>query len=228
MFSVSSIICGFAIIWVAHSEHTEQEASLPKLQDIIVEAATILNGSCGEPCLEVLRHLNDSSKPFDGTSSLLHTLFSRLGSSGLHQAQQAKLMEDNMQMMRAQTEFSDDSVSSKFLQVGVRHAPCRTSSECQLLELRANRCSYGRLALQSAYEALNVGVHVLGVVTSLACGCVSTPTSEVICAMENVPNVCGFPAAVHAKMFAQSVQTWEAVKRSTVICMMHGDPTVAS
>ena len=50
------------------------------------------------------------------------------------------------------------------------------------------RCSYGRLALQSAYEALNVGVHVLGVVTSLACGCVSTPTSQVICAMENVPN----------------------------------------
>ena len=160
MFSVSSIICGFAFIWVAHSEHTEQETSLPKLQDIIVEAATILNASCGEPCLEVLRHVNDSTKKIDGTSSHLHTLFSRLGSSGLHQVwrylafvtlcvpreptcscqvRQAKLMEDNMQMMRAQKEFSDDSVSSKFLQVGMRHVPCRTSSECQLLELRANR-----------------------------------------------------------------------------------------
>ena len=99
-------------------------------------------------------------------------------------------------------------MTSKFLQIGSRSVPCTTPSECQLLELRANRfqhcsqcgaaahdvnvtfvrCSYGRVALQTAYEALNVGVHVLGVVAFLACGCISSPGSEVICSMGNVPN----------------------------------------
>ena len=71
MFRVSCITCGFATTWIAHYEHTEQKASLPNLQDIIVEAATILNGSCGELCVEVLRHLNGSTMPFHGTSSFL-------------------------------------------------------------------------------------------------------------------------------------------------------------
>ena len=110
-------------------------------------------------------------------------------------------MEDNMPRMRAQTEFSDDSVSSIFLQIGTRHGLCRTSSECQLLEHQAKPVLLvvklvicpneilsilsfvlmGSLALQSAYKAFKMGVHVLGVVTSLTCGGVSTPTSEVIC-----------------------------------------------
>ena len=48
---------------------------------------------------------------------------------------------------------------------------CATPASCALKALGANKCNYARVALQQAYNELNVATHVLGVLVSSLCGC---------------------------------------------------------
>lgn len=91
----------------------------------------------------------------------------------------------------------------------------------------ANRCNYGRQALQTAYESFNVAVHTMGVAVSTLCGCTFV-LDQAKCVMQNVPPVCIFPYNAYSRLFASSVQLWEAVKASTKTCLMHGDAAVSS
>ena len=88
--------------------------------------------------------------------------------------------------------------------------------------LGANRCNYARVALQQAYNELNVATHALGVLVSSLCGCLRSD-HVVVCALRGVPAACAFPYTVYSKAFAGSVQVWEAVKASTSTCILHGD-----
>ena len=86
MFRVPSVLVCFAMVLCSRSEDTEpQDAPLLPLQDMFVGAATSLNESCGEPCLEVLRNLTDSAEPFGEDVSRVHTLLLHLGSAGMQQ-----------------------------------------------------------------------------------------------------------------------------------------------
>merc|ERR1711879_89218 len=38
---------------------------------------------------------------------------------------------------------------------------CTSPADCRLKELFANKCNYGRAALSDAYNAVNVGAHVM-------------------------------------------------------------------
>jgi hypothetical protein len=99
---------------------------------------------------------------------------------------------------------------------------CATPASCALKALAANKCNYARVALQHAYNELNVATHVLGVLVSSLCGCLHSGHVS-SCAMRSMPQVCGFPYTVYAKAYAGSVQAWEAVKASTKSCVLHGD-----
>lgn len=99
---------------------------------------------------------------------------------------------------------------------------CATPASCGLKALGANKCNYARIALQQAYNELNVATHVLGVLVSSLCGCLHSGHVSV-CAMRSVPQVCTFPYTVYARAFAGSVQAWEVVKASTQTCVLHGD-----
>ena len=104
---------------------------------------------------------------------------------------------------------------------------CATPASCALKALAANKCNYARVALQQAYNELNVATHVLGVLVSSLCGCLHSGHVST-CAMRSVPQVCTFPYTVYAKAFAGSVQVWEAVKASTQTCVLHGDAALLS
>lgn len=99
---------------------------------------------------------------------------------------------------------------------------CATPASCALKALSANKCNYARIALQHAYNELNVATHALGALVSSLCGCMQSGHVSV-CAMRSVPQVCTFPYTVYAKAFAGSAQVWEAVKASTKTCVLHGD-----
>ena len=92
--------------------------------------------------------------------------------------------------------------------------------------MAANKCNYARVALQGAYNELNVATHVLGVLVSSLCGCVHAGHVST-CALRTLPPVCAFPYTVYSKAFAGSVQVWEAVKASTKKCIIHRDPAIA-
>ena len=104
---------------------------------------------------------------------------------------------------------------------------CATPASCALKALGANKCNYARVALQHAYNELNVATHVLGVLVSSLCGCLHSGHVST-CAMRSAPQVCTFPYTVYAKAFAGSVQVWEAVKASTQTCVLHGDAALLS
>merc|ERR1712194_322173 len=89
--------------------------------------------------------------------------------------------------------------------------PCTTTADCKLKGVIANRCNYGREALQASYNSFNTVAHTMAVAISELCRCTFTQ-GRADCALENVPSVCIFPYNVYSKMFAGSVQLWEAVK----------------
>lgn len=109
--------------------------------------------------------------------------------------------------------------------VAISGVPCSTPAACALKTLEANKCNYGRIALQSAYNELNVATHVLGVLVSSLCGCLHSGHVST-CAMSSLPATCTFPYTVYAKAFAGSIEVWEAVKASTQTCILHGSDSV--
>ena len=120
------------------------------------------------------------------------------------------------------------SVSASFLAKGRAAAtPCSSPASCAIASLAANKCNYGRVALQEAYGDLNVATHVLGALVSSLCGCVHVGSSSV-CALKSLPPSCTFPYAVYSKAFAGSVQVWEAVKAATNTCNVHRAPVQQS
>merc|ERR1712062_634238 len=96
---------------------------------------------------------------------------------------------------------------------------CQGEASCALASLVANKCNYGRQALQSTYNGLNVAAHVLSVLISVLCGCVAVG-GKATCMLATVPETCIFPYAVYSKVFSGSVPLWEAIKASTKSCQV--------
>ena len=106
------------------------------------------------------------------------------------------------------------------------NVPCATTAACAVKAMAANKCNYARVAMQGAYNELNVATHVLGVLVSSLCGCVHAGHVST-CALRTLPAACAFPYTVYSKAFAASVQVWEGVKAATKKCIIHRDPAIA-
>jgi len=104
---------------------------------------------------------------------------------------------------------------------------CASSADCQLKRLTANKCNYGREALQKSYQSINVMAHTLGSAVSILCGCLFV-SEQATCALQSIPPVCIFPYTVYSQLFSGSIEIWEAVKAATRSCMIHGDAAVSS
>ena len=172
----------------------------------------ILRASCGSSCLDFFRGAmaNASSEgvglvaPFAGEAESRLSVATRLA--------------DELFPVRSR------SVAASFLARGrVAATPCSSPASCAIASLAANKCNYGRVALQQAYSDLNVATHVLGALVSSLCGCVHVGSSSV-CALKSLPPSCTFPYTVYSKAFAGSVQIWEAVKAATNTCNVHRAP----
>ena len=108
----------------------------------------------------------------------------------------------------------------------VADTACSSSVACAIKELAANKCSYGREAMQATYNAVNLATHVMGVLVSTLCGCVHV-ASQSQCVLGTIPYTCVYPYNVYSKMFSASGQLWESTKAATKSCIIHGDPVIA-
>jgi len=183
-----------------------------------------LKETCGKSCVKVLAAAMDAPGVRNETDEAQKwaTALVVLADAALDQVHDAD---------RLHLSLKQDASSTASLKSGVRarlsDTACTTTASCKLKSLLANKCNFGRVALQSTYKGLNVAVHTLGAVTSLLCGCINAgPTST--CALQVVPSMCVFPYNVYSKSWAATIQAWEAVKRSTKTCSMHGDSRISS
>ena len=165
--------------------------------------------------------------------ALLHTKSALLGLEGAVNASKHGLLEAiagdvGHALKRATSLVAAEASNRRTVAAGAVKTfgvVCTSPASCAMKILGANKCNYARLALQQAYNELNVATHVLGVLVSSLCGCMHSGHVS-LCAMRSVPAACNFPYAVYSKAFAGSAQVWEAVKASTQTCIIHGDPSL--
>jgi hypothetical protein len=206
-----------------------------KLPGRLSEVEGVLMRGCGDSCVKLFHSLAavahdsgdlvwDSNETMPNEAALRRAALR--GLEGLHLAQQASALATDDSAEPLGNEVREAMVS---MHRGAELAdtPCDTPAACAMKEREANRCNYGRAALLSAYNDVNVLVHVLSAMVSTLCGCVHVQQVS-HCALHQVPQSCVFPYTVYSKAFAGSVQLWEAVKASTSRCSVHAvHPSVA-
>ena len=197
-------------------------ASPKSWDDAFAEAEMILAQECGNECVAVLRSVVNASNagPYmDGNVGKDVFVMKSMSDRGLEQ------MEKANGLIRAVSAGAESVMGSNVDHPPSKGTACASPAECELREIAVNKCTYGRVALQSTYNSLNVVAHVLGSLVSSLCGCVHVEHVS-HCILQNVPPTCTFPYTVYSKVFAGSVQVWEAVKASTKSCMMHRGPAI--
>ena len=198
-------------------------AAVPRGSVAEVHVARSLAKTCGQPCETSLHDLlweqasNGTSVPI-GAEIGVRTLLS-LASNAQRALGRAR------EVVGAPVASQGRLRGRAPAAVALQSVACASAKACALKAMASNKCNYARVALQSAYNELNVAVHALGVLVSSMCGCVHTGHVS-SCALRSLPAVCTFPYTVYSKAFAGSVEVWEAVKASTKSCMVHGDPAV--
>ena len=190
--------------------------------DAIAQAEIILAKECGNECVAVLRLVVNASgadpKVYDNAGKSVFIMNS-MSDRGLEH------MEKAQGLMQAVSSGTEAVTGSNVGQTRSKDTACGSPAECELRELAVNKCNYGRAALQNTYNSLNVVAHVLGSLVSSLCGCIHVEHVS-HCILQNVLPMCTFPYTVYSKVFAGSVQVWEAVKASTKSCMMHRGPAI--
>ena len=196
-------------------------ASPKSWDDAIAEAEVTLAKECGNECVAVLRSVVNASgagHKLDDSDGQHVLVLNSMSNQGLERIEKAHAL------MQAVSSGAETATGSNG-QARSKDTACGTPAECELRELAVNKCTYGRAALQNAYNSLNVVTHVLGSLVSSLCGCVHVEHVS-HCILQNAPPMCTFPYTVYSKAFAGSVQVWEAVKASTKSCMMHRGPAL--
>merc|ERR1719203_996796 len=154
------------------------------------------------------------------TDAMWESALLSLADHALEQVERFSTVKNQFDAMPSETQNAEHGFAS--LSKDSTGTACSTPAACKLKELQANRCNYGREALQTAYQGVNVAAHVMGVAISLLCGCVYVQNAAK-CALQTVPASCVFPYSVYSKTFSGSVELWEAVKAASKTCLIHGD-----
>ena len=182
------------------------------LSSAISRAEEVLTKECGEECVLLLRSVLNASTASTSSSDML----SSLATVGLERLESHDAFSKQLAHQTSQARALTNAATG---------TACNSPAECALREAGANRCNYGRVALQNTYNSLNVVAHVMGAAISSLCGCIHVDRQS-RCVLANVPATCVFPYTVYSKVFAGTVQAWEAVKASTKNCMIHRGPAI--
>lgn len=110
---------------------------------------------------------------------------------------------------------------------GVTDTPCTSPGTCAMLERLSNVCNYGRVGIVAAYQAINIGVHIVSMLTTLLCACLNV-LSFSFCILKVVTPICVLVNNFYGGLFSNSVGLWESVKGNTKTCIMHGFPLISS
>ncbi|KEP60912.1 UNVERIFIED_CONTAM: membrane protein, putative [Hammondia hammondi] len=123
--------------------------------------------------------------------------------------------------------FQEISAASKAMPIQTGDVPCNSDSSCKRLEHLVNTCNYARKGAMVASGMFNVVTHVLNTVMSVLCGCLFVGPVH-LCVLKNFPYTCKLPYPVYSSLFMATSQVWEAVKATTSLCRVYGDPGFSS
>ena len=214
-------VCARALLlpFLAFGLRATPQAAGSFAQQLLDVESALMRG-CGTACLDVLHEVTSN---FSGGAESRGDVLRRVADHGLVELDRAQQIPERTLngpggslSLRGQTRGAASTVLSSTSP----DTPCATPAACALKERAANKCNYGRLALLSAYNEVNVLVHVLSAVISTLCGCVHVQSVS-HCMLQQLSPTCAFPYTVYSKAFAGSVQLWEAVKASTNKCGVH-------
>lgn len=199
-------------------------------EETLRDAEAILRKDCGESCVEVLRAIAfpEGARGNATWASILQDITNE----GMRQAGMSGRLEVASAMAARVSHVgrvSDhaSSGSAALPALFMNGVACGSKTACLIKSMLANKCNYGRVGLQMAYKGVNIVVHIMGVLTSLLCGCLYVHRAAV-CVLQVVPPVCTFPYSVYSKLFKVSQQLWESGKSVTNVCMVHGSALVSS
>ena len=127
-----------------------------------------LQAECGSECVSVWTKMFDS-----------HGRMSSSWGEALTKMMQGQAKATSAQLMQVSDTGKQISsfMSMKHKLFGKATAwnpvdtPCFDATSCKLMELLANRCDFARVSGMATYNAMNVGVHVLGIVMNVLCAC---------------------------------------------------------
>jgi len=87
-------------------------------------------------------------------------------------------------------------------------------------------CSYARVGALAASQAVNLGVHAMGVATKAACACIDVYTeSKCLMKASPPPYPCSAMLGSFTGLMTAANVAWDAVKASTLACTSMGDRT---
>jgi hypothetical protein len=214
------------------------EGGMPAMdQQAVQRIEAQLSQDCGEPCL----------KFFDQLKTKLVGKDQKAWQSDLVEMMQGEykkvqnVYKDQLETSRLAASFvkkmgkSGKSLLSKAYPL--IDTPC-SGDMCGLVEVVANKCNYGRVAAMATYNAVNLAVHVFGVVINVLCACIHLgPASDCILAPKAMGGqgpfplaaICTYPYTAYSGLWKANTQIWESgILGSTKMCTMIGDWRVAS
>jgi hypothetical protein len=215
-----------------------------------------LRADCGAPCTQKLHEMlgwleanaeavSAGQPRFDGGSkpawktlssdktatagALLEALHER-EAEGAEQRADVLLSRTSEESRAVVPPSSQKDIQPSFLSGsrGVTDTPCSSSSTCSALEKMGNVCNYGRVGAATAYQAANIGVHVLEVLASGLCGCLHVYSFST-CILSVVTPICSLPSrfVVGKPGSSMSKSLWNTVRGTSTSCIMHGHPLVS-
>lgn len=104
--------------------------------------------------------------------------------------------------------------------------PCLSQVECDQLASEGTGCANQRVFMMTIYDQINVGINIFGQVIAKMCGCIFASKLQ-LCFLGPTP-ICAPPFGIYLTIFGMSAAMWEAVKLSTKMCSVIGDPLIAS
>ncbi|CAK0813894.1 unnamed protein product, partial [Prorocentrum cordatum] len=120
--------------------------------------------SCGGACAQAFEALAGASPAVAPTAVDVNDALVALATQSLLQARRATQHAGLKLAASRRASGSSPSPGSD--------TACATPARCRLKEAMANRCNYGREALQATYEGVNAAAHVMGSLISSLCGCI--------------------------------------------------------
>merc|ERR1712224_829185 len=159
-----------------------------------------LQDECGSKCLDVFHemldwaHTHDAAKSGLSWASALEQLMKREYNNTVALYTDVTSSEDGL------TSFVEKEVQTKSsLKTWIPFdTPCYDAASCKAAELLANKCNYGRVATLATYQAVNLAVHVFGVIMQVLCGVVHVHKFSLALASSMV--TCQMPANLLAKL----------------------------
>jgi len=182
--------CGALSVLRASNEKASPSVSAG---DVHGQVTKTLLKKCGSVCAEVWSSAVALERSEHHSTNGLFSPLLALAEMAQQQLRLATTVkQENSNLAAFTTSHQEMADSTRSNLASSTDTACSSPANCKLKTLTANRCNFGREALQNTYQTLNVVAHTMGSAIAVLCGCFFV-NDQATCALQSVPPVCIFP-----------------------------------